>query len=143
MLRNLSLRYSAEGELALNNFSLEIGRGTRVAIVGRTGSGKSSLLQALYRLTEPEPSSTYRILGRDALAMPLGALRGLFTCIPQAPFFFGESLRANLDPSARAADADVLGALAAVQMLETVQRVTRALRSSAASAPSTKKEGFR
>jgi ABC-type multidrug transport system fused ATPase/permease subunit len=52
-LENFSLRYREELPLVLKNISLKIEAGERVGIIGRTGAGKSSIIQALFRIAEP------------------------------------------------------------------------------------------
>jgi ABC-type multidrug transport system fused ATPase/permease subunit len=51
--------------LALHNINIEIEKGKKIAIIGRTGSGKSTFIQSLYRLVEAEGESTYFINGRN------------------------------------------------------------------------------
>ena len=72
----------------LKNINVSLKRGHKIAIVGRTGSGKSTFVQALFRLVEPDPQSLYLIEGKDALSMSLKKLRGHFSCVPQFPFVF-------------------------------------------------------
>jgi ATP-binding cassette subfamily C (CFTR/MRP) protein 4 len=69
-----------------------------VGIVGRTGAGKSSIIQALFRIVEPEVGSQYTIGGSDALQMGLHSLRQHISVIPQTPFLFRGSIRKNVDP---------------------------------------------
>lgn len=69
-----------------------------MAIVGRTGSGKSSVVQALYRLAEPDYQTSYTIKGHNAIQMSLNILRTYFSCIPQQTFVFNDTVRRNIDP---------------------------------------------
>ena len=66
--------------------------------MGRTGAGKSSIIQALFRLFEPELGSTYLIGGENALKMGLHSLRQHISVIPQVPFIFRGTVRENIDP---------------------------------------------
>jgi len=59
-----------------------------VGIVGRTGAGKSSIIQAIFRICEPETNSIYKLGGYDANKMGLHSLRQHISVIPQAPFIF-------------------------------------------------------
>ena len=68
-----------------------------MGIVGRTGAGKSSIIQALFRTVEPE-EGTYLLGGKDALQMGLHTLRKNLAVIPQSPFLFRGTVASNLDP---------------------------------------------
>ena len=61
------MRYRPGMPLVLKNISFKINEGERVGIVGRTGAGKSSIIQALFRLVEPESDSIYKIDEFNAL----------------------------------------------------------------------------
>jgi ATP-binding cassette subfamily C (CFTR/MRP) protein 4 len=93
----LSIRYRSSLPLALEQVSFKIPAGARVGIVGRTGSGKSTVVQTLFRLLEAEHG---RILidGVDIASLGLHALRTKISVIPQSPTLFsGCSVRENLD----------------------------------------------
>ena len=87
--------------------SVQIKKGSKVAIVGRSGSGKSSFIHALYKLVKTDPGSSYKILNKDAYTIPLSELRGYFSCIPQHPYIFNQSIRKNVDPFDRFQDDEV------------------------------------
>jgi ABC-type protease/lipase transport system fused ATPase/permease subunit len=71
--------------------------GEKVGIVGRTGSGKSTLFAALYRLVEPA-SGLVLLDGVDVTKIGLRRLRDAFAAVPQDPHLFSGSIRANIDP---------------------------------------------
>ena len=96
-LDNLQVRYREGLELVLKGVSLNIQGGESVGIVGRTGSGKSSLTLSLFRINEAA-GGTIRIDNKDISTVGLGALRSRLTIIPQDPVLFSGSLRVNLDP---------------------------------------------
>jgi len=93
ILENLSLKYNSGEHFALSNISIKIQPGQKIALVGRTGSGKSSIIQALYRFYDVDENSTYLFEGVNALEMPLKELRSHFTSITQKPFIFNATLR--------------------------------------------------
>ena len=92
------MRYRPELPLVLKDLSFSINEGERVGIVGRTGAGKSSIIQALFRIAEPEEGSIYRIDNVSALELGLHSLRQRISVIPQTPFLFKGSIKENLDP---------------------------------------------
>lgn len=75
----------------------------RVGIVGRTGAGKSSIIQALFRLTPPS-GGIIEIDGINIGSVPLYRCRRRISIIPQDPVIFTGSVRSNLDPSGRLSD---------------------------------------
>ncbi len=72
--------------------------------MGRTGAGKSSIIQALFRIFEPETGSVYQIDKFNALEMGLHSLRQHISVIPQVPFLFKGSVRQNIDPFGSTSD---------------------------------------
>jgi len=120
-VHDLKVRYRASLPAALSNVSFQIKSGQRVGVVGRTGSGKSTLVQAIFRLLNAEEGNI-SIDGRDITSVGLNKLRTEISCIPQVPVLFsGCSLRENLDPFSKYEDAAVWHALRDVQMEEAVQ----------------------
>ena len=80
---------------ALDGVDLTIPAGRTVAIVGRTGAGKSSLVQLLPRLFDVEEGSVL-LDGRDVRSLPLGWLRRHVGLVPQDPFLFSRTIRENV-----------------------------------------------
>lgn len=103
--------------------SLQVERGQWLALVGATGSGKSSLARLVIRLHELD-SGTIRLFGQRHDAMPLGQLRGLVALTPQQAGIFAETLAFNLrfaKPDASQAELDA--ALKAAALQEMVQQL--------------------
>ncbi|KZT67088.1 P-loop containing nucleoside triphosphate hydrolase protein [Daedalea quercina L-15889] len=95
-VERLSARYSPDGPRVLHEISFEVKSGERIGIVGRTGSGKSSLTLALLRCIITEGKVYYDGLPTDSIN--LDALRSSITIIPQMPELLSGTLRQNLDP---------------------------------------------
>lgn len=91
-----SLRYNPEQPLVLKNLSLDIQPCHKVGIVGRTGAGKSSLINALFRLAPVE--GQILIDSVETGTLTLEDLRSKISIIPQDPVLFSGTLRYNLDP---------------------------------------------
>jgi ATP-binding cassette subfamily B protein len=101
--RNLSFSYA--GMPALRNISLRIPQGKTIAIVGATGSGKSTLVQLIPRLYNPPPNSLF-IDGIAIERIPVQTLRRAIGFIPQDTFLFGETIRENIAFGVEAATDD-------------------------------------
>ncbi|CAL1706378.1 unnamed protein product [Somion occarium] len=108
-VENLSARYSPDGPKVLHEISFHIVPGERIGIVGRTGSGKSSLTLALLRAIITEGKMYYDGIATDTLN--LDALRSNITIIPQVPELLSGTLRQNLDPLSQHDDAVLNSAL--------------------------------
>ncbi len=91
--RNLNFAY--DGAPTLRNISLAIPKGKTVAIVGATGSGKSTLVQLIPRLYNAPPNALF-IDGVPIERIPIGVLRRAIGFIPQDTFLFGETIRENI-----------------------------------------------
>jgi len=94
-IRGLTFRYEADREPALRDVSLAIEPGRTVAVVGRTGAGKSTLAALLTRLY-PAPRGTVFIDGRDVNDIPIERQRRAVGCVPQDPFLFSDTIRGNI-----------------------------------------------
>src|SRR5205823_11016730 len=89
------LVFSFGDRVVLNHVSATIAAGETVALVGVTGSGKSTLVSLLVRLHEPPPGTIF-IDGVDVLDLPLAVLRGAIGFVPQEPFLFSDTLANNV-----------------------------------------------
>lgn len=93
---NVSLKYTPEDPYVLKDLNIVIEPREKIGIVGRTGAGKSSLVQALFRLT---PINGQIFIDHiDTKSIALNSLRSKISIIPQEPVLFSGTLRKNLDP---------------------------------------------
>lgn len=124
--RDVSLRYRSDLPLALKNITLDISAGQKVAIVGRTGAGKSSLSYALFRLVETCSGAIY-IDGIDIRSIPLPLLRSRLTIIPQDPILFNGSIRRNLDPWGQIPEQELLRVLEQIHLKPMIDSLRNGL----------------
>ncbi|XVE51964.1 hypothetical protein DITRI_Ditri02bG0081900 [Diplodiscus trichospermus] len=128
-LQELKIRYRANAPLVLKGISCTFQEGTRVGVVGRTGSGKTTLISALFRLVEPA-SGKILIDGLDICSMGLKDLRMKLSIIPQEPTLFRGSIRTNLDPLGLYSDDEIWKALEKCQLKTTISGLPNKLDSS-------------
>lgn len=120
VFEDVVMRYRPGLPTVLSCCSFRIRAGERIGVVGRTGSGKSSLVVALFRLRELEAG---RILldGCDISRVGLDLIRGnRMSIIPQDPILFSGTIRSNVDPHALNTDDEVRSALEAVTLWRAV-----------------------
>lgn len=112
---NLSLRYAENGEKILKNLNFHIRSREKIGIVGRTGAGKSSIIQAIFRLAVNE--GLIEIDGVDISTIGLNELRKKIAIIPQEPILFSGTIRENLDPFKEKSDDELWKALEQVNLI--------------------------
>jgi ATP-binding cassette subfamily C (CFTR/MRP) protein 4 len=126
---DLSIRYRSSLPPALTGATFRIEGGERVGCVGRTGAGKSSLVQALLRILEAEKGQI-EIDGIDISSLGLHKLRHQVAVIPQTPVLFsGSTIMENIDPFGTFDEQAVRKALRDVQMLDAVDSLPQGLNS--------------
>ncbi|MGE3285716.1 MAG: ABC transporter ATP-binding protein [Pseudonocardia sp.] len=104
--QDVCFAYRAGGPLALRDVSFDVPAGATVALVGHSGSGKTTCANLLLRFWDPT-SGTVRIGGVDAATMPAERLRDLVALVPQDVYLFNDTIRANIllgRPDATAAE---------------------------------------
>lgn len=115
------LRYSPGSELVLKDLNLAIDAKEKVGIVGRTGAGKSSIIQALFRLAVNE--GLIKIDEVDIGGLGLHDLRKKISIIPQDPILFSGKVRDNLDPFGQHSDEEMWRSLELVELKKVVQQM--------------------
>lgn len=129
-VKKLNIRYREDLPLVLKNISFEVEGGQKVAVVGRTGSGKSSLLLALMRILENEKNEDERVMAESGIfidkidvgTIGLHKLRSKMAIIPQIPFLFQGTIRSNIDPYSNYDDETILNFLENLHFLRTLKK---------------------
>uniref|UniRef100_A0ACD5Y4A7 Uncharacterized protein n=1 Tax=Avena sativa TaxID=4498 RepID=A0ACD5Y4A7_AVESA len=116
---DLKVRYRPNTPLVLKGITISILGGEKVGVVGRTGSGKSTLIQAFFRMVEPSEGKIV-IDGVDICTLGLHDLRSRFGIIPQEPVLFEGTIRSNIDPLEKYSDEEIWQALDRCQLKEAV-----------------------
>ena len=133
VLNNLRMRYRDDTPLILKGLNVVIKGGERVGVVGRTGSGKSSLLVTLLRMTEPYVSEDEEYVppitidGIDIMRVGLKELRSRIGIIPQIPVLFSGTIRSNVDPFEDYSDEEIWDALEKCGLKEDVEQMSNGL----------------
>jgi ABC-type multidrug transport system fused ATPase/permease subunit len=107
---NVDLRYRSGLPLVLHGLNMHVRGGEKIGVCGRTGAGKSSIMQALFRIVELSGGSI-SIDGVDISKIGLHELRSRMAIIPQDPTLFRGTVRSNLDPFSEHTDLELWSAL--------------------------------
>jgi len=107
---NYSVRYRPNTEIVLKNLNFKINSGEKIGIVGRTGSGKSTICLCLFRILEPFEGTIY-IDDEDITKIGLDLLRKNITIIPQDPCLMEGTLKYNIDPFNIVEDEEIISIL--------------------------------
>ncbi|KAK9057251.1 hypothetical protein SSX86_022086 [Deinandra increscens subsp. villosa] len=118
-LKDLQVRYRPNMPLVIKGITLSIKGGEKIGVVGRTGGGKSTLIQVLFRLVEPSGGSI-TIDGIDISTLGLHDLRSRFGIIPQEPILFEGTVRSNIDPLGQHSDDEIWRSLERCQLNDVV-----------------------
>ncbi|KAJ8445566.1 hypothetical protein Cgig2_012454 [Carnegiea gigantea] len=120
-IQQLQVRYALHMPLVLRGITCTFQGGKKTGIVGRTGSGKSTLIQALFRIVEPA-SGQIIIDGVNVSSIGLHDLRSRLSIIPQDPTMFEGTIRSNLDPLEEYSDEQIWDALDKCQLGDEVRK---------------------
>ncbi|XP_041011924.1 ABC transporter C family member 10-like isoform X3 [Juglans microcarpa x Juglans regia] len=127
-IEDLQVRYRSTAPLVLCGISCTFEGGHKIGIVGRTGSGKSTLIGALFRLVEPA-SGKITVDGLDVSKIGLHDLRSRLGIIPQDPTLFNGTVRYNLDPLSQHSDQEIWEVIGKCQLQESLQEKGKGLES--------------
>jgi ATP-binding cassette subfamily C (CFTR/MRP) protein 1 len=119
-LRNMSVQYDASSGPVVNDLSLTVKPGEKLGLCGRSGSGKSSIIQAILRMADM-PSGQILIDGVDISTVPKYIIRQRLSCLTQDPFLFTNTVRFNADPLGEHTDKAIVGALTRVGLWSTIE----------------------
>ncbi|XP_059669697.1 ABC transporter C family member 3-like [Cornus florida] len=120
-IRDLQIRYAPHMPLVLRGLTCIFPGGLKTGIVGRTGSGKSTLIQSLFRLVEPAAGQIL-IDGINISSIGLHDLRSRLSIIPQEPTMFEGTIRNNLDPLEEYTDKQIWEVLDKCQLGDEVRK---------------------
>ncbi|KAL5548581.1 hypothetical protein UlMin_003812 [Ulmus minor] len=120
-IQDLQVRYAPHMPLVLRGLTCTFWGGMKTGIVGRTGSGKSTLIQTLFRIVEPA-AGQITIDGINIASIGLHDLRSRLSIIPQDPTMFEGTVRSNLDPLEEYTDEQIWEALDKCQLGDEVRK---------------------
>eukprot|EP00257_Ricinus_communis_P028133 XP_025015547.1 ABC transporter C family member 3 isoform X3 [Ricinus communis] len=125
-INNLQVRYAPHLPLVLRGLKCTFPGGKKTGIVGRTGSGKSTLVQTLFRIVDPAAGQIV-IDGINISSIGLQDLRSRLSIIPQDPTMFEGTVRSNLDPLEEYTDEQIWEALDKCQLGDEIRKKEKEL----------------
>ena len=115
-MSGVSYTYEGEGEPTLSTIDLDVPAGSTTALVGPTGSGKTTLTNLALRLADPDPDGgVVRIDGVDLRELARGEIPAIATLVTQSTFIFDDSVKGNITLGAEGSDESVWAALRIAQ----------------------------
>ncbi|GLU06158.1 hypothetical protein SLE2022_232120 [Rubroshorea leprosula] len=125
-LENLQVRYTPALPMVLKGITCTFPGEKKIGVVGRTGSGKSTLIQALFRVVEP-CGGRILIDAVDISTIGLEDLRSRLAIIPQDPTLFQGTMRTNLDPLQEHTDEEIWKVVSKCRLTDLVRQDQRLL----------------
>jgi len=116
-IENLSYTYPGSEKAVLLEVSIEVPAGSILGILGKTGSGKSTLVQLLPRVLDPPPGTVF-LDGTDVRSYDLSTLRRSISMVPQETFLFSASIQDNIAFGSRDGDRQLLDRVATISTID-------------------------
>lgn len=126
ILRVDHLEFGYNEKVVLDDVAFKVKRGEKIAIIGENGSGKSTLLQILLRLYVPQKGEIF-LDTEKAKDINLEKYRAQFSVVSQFPYFFQETVRANLDPNGEHDDQDIIEVFRELKMMDVYNALEHGL----------------
>jgi ATP-binding cassette subfamily B protein len=104
-VKNLNFKYPDSNKYVLNDINFRVEKGQTLGIIGRTGSGKTTLVNLLLRIFDPNDSTIF-LGGYNILDIPLNILRSNIGYVPQDNFLFSDTISNNIDFGTRKGEQD-------------------------------------
>ncbi|KAN0099750.1 putative ABC multidrug transporter [Hyaloscypha variabilis] len=117
---NVTASYGVDKSSVLRGISFSVKAGEKIGVYGRTGSGKSSLLNVLFRMIDMTTGSI-SIDGTDLADLPKHQVRSRLICVPQESYVIPGDVRSNLDIEGISSDSEIIAALETVQLWEVIR----------------------
>jgi len=132
-VNSVYMKYRPDMDFVLKDLNLEVKAGEKIGCVGRTGAGKSTIVQMLYRMREidrKEKGSVESHVNFDDVntqSIGLKLLRSNISMIPQTPYIFSETVRTNIDPLGEHTDEEIWRVLEDVRLKEHIEKQSNGL----------------
>ena len=137
---NVHMKYRKNTDHVLKGLTFSVKSGEKIGCVGRTGAGKSSILQALFRMVEIDkeavPESCIQIDDVDIQKIGLHLLRKRISIIPQTPYIFMGSVKRNLDPLGEYSEQQIIDALIETGLYDYIKTLPKGLETDMSNASS-------
>ena len=124
---NVWMKYRENYEPALKNLTFKINPNEKIGIIGRSGAGKSSILQSIFRLIEIDENSNIIIGDKNIRNLGLHILRKSISYISQTPFLIWDTIKKNLDPFNEFNEDKIWEALEKVQLSKLIKELNKGL----------------